>query len=90
MAIGTSRITSKGQLTIPQEMRKRKGLAAGTDVVLLETQEGVLVKRAVDFEDLVRPFREMAKNAKLTRSEVRRLVIDEKKRTVKRLGIDKL
>jgi AbrB family looped-hinge helix DNA binding protein len=38
------RITSKGQVTIPQELRERLGLGAGTEVEVVAAEEGALVR----------------------------------------------
>lgn len=38
------RITSKGQVTIPHELRERFGLGAGTEVEVVAADEGALVK----------------------------------------------
>lgn len=39
------RITSKGQVTIPETIRREAGLLPGTDVEFVRTGEGVLLKR---------------------------------------------
>jgi AbrB family looped-hinge helix DNA binding protein len=46
-----SRITVKGQITLPASMRKRLGLATGQPVMFEATPEGILVK-PVKVEDL--------------------------------------
>jgi AbrB family looped-hinge helix DNA binding protein len=38
------RITSKGQVTIPQELRERFGLGAGTEVEVVAADGGALVR----------------------------------------------
>ncbi len=83
--MGTSKITSKGQLTIPQEIREKRGLKEGTDVVLIDTEEGVLVKKASDLKELFAPFRAIAKKEKLTRAKLAKTLIVERNRTIKRL-----
>ncbi len=40
------RITSKGQVTIPQELRERLGLGAGTEVEVVAVDNGALVRPA--------------------------------------------
>jgi AbrB family looped-hinge helix DNA binding protein len=40
------RITSKGQVTIPIEIRERFGLLPNTEVEFTESEEGVLLKKA--------------------------------------------
>jgi len=43
-----SKITSKGQMTIPAEARRKYGLEDGSIVMVEETREGLLLKRAPD------------------------------------------
>jgi AbrB family looped-hinge helix DNA binding protein len=40
-----SRLTSKGQVTIPKSVRDRLGLQPGDEVEFIETPEGVRVRR---------------------------------------------
>jgi bifunctional DNA-binding transcriptional regulator/antitoxin component of YhaV-PrlF toxin-antitoxin module len=39
------RITGKGQITIPPEMRKRHGLVARAEIVLVDQPDGVLITK---------------------------------------------
>jgi AbrB family looped-hinge helix DNA binding protein len=43
-----SKITSKGQMTIPAVARRKYGLEDGSIVMVEETKEGLLLKRAPD------------------------------------------
>ncbi|MGH2914184.1 MAG: AbrB/MazE/SpoVT family DNA-binding domain-containing protein [Solirubrobacteraceae bacterium] len=38
------RVTSKGQVTIPQELREQFGLGAGAQVEIVAAQDGALVR----------------------------------------------
>jgi AbrB family looped-hinge helix DNA binding protein len=40
------RITSKGQVTIPQEIREKFGLLPNTEVVFVETRNGVRIVKS--------------------------------------------
>ena len=46
----TVKLTTKGQVTIPQQLRKRFGLSPGIEVVFDSTDEGVLIRPAHDRE----------------------------------------
>jgi AbrB family looped-hinge helix DNA binding protein len=46
-----SKLTSKGQLTIPAQSRRKYGLDEGTVVIIEDTDEGLLLKRAADIID---------------------------------------
>ncbi len=46
-----SRVTKKGQTTIPSVFRKKFGIEEGDRVVFEETDEGLLLRPAADIED---------------------------------------
>ncbi len=46
-----SRVTRKGQATIPSEFRKKLGIEEGDRVVFEEAGEGLILKPAADVED---------------------------------------
>lgn len=41
----TTRLTEKGQATIPKEFRERYGLAPGDELVWQESDDGILVRK---------------------------------------------
>ena len=43
---GETRITSKGQVTIPKHIRERQGIAAGTDFSVTERGEEIVLRRS--------------------------------------------
>ncbi len=45
-------VTRKGQITIPVELRIKHGITEGSRLVALETEEGILFKKAVTLFDL--------------------------------------
>jgi AbrB family looped-hinge helix DNA binding protein len=49
------RVTAKGQITIPQELRRRYGLEPGTEVEVVPGEDGAVV----------RPVAESARGARL-------------------------
>lgn len=51
MAVYYSRVTKKGQATIPSMFRKKLGIDEGDRVVFEETEEGLVLKPAADIED---------------------------------------
>jgi AbrB family looped-hinge helix DNA binding protein len=46
MGTNVSRMTSKGQVTIPQELREQLGLAPGDEVQFTSTPDGIRLKKA--------------------------------------------
>ena len=47
------RITSNGRVTIPAGLRRRLGLLPNTEVVFEELDDGVLIRPALSFRDLM-------------------------------------
>jgi len=46
-------VTRKGQTTIPQQLRKKYRLTEGTKLDVIDTGEGVLLKKALSTADLI-------------------------------------
>ena len=73
--IATTRMSSKGQIVIPEDIRKGLGLDAGTEFVVL-AQEDVIILRAIapptvdGFNVQIAAARKAARRAGLKRSHV--------------------
>jgi AbrB family looped-hinge helix DNA binding protein len=80
MTFGTSKVTSKGQVTIPADIRKSLGLEDGTNVIFLELEDGVLIKSEKNIREALEPFDRRAKELKLTKEELEREVREERKK----------
>lgn len=39
-----NKITSKGQVTIPADLRKKYNLSKGKKIIFIETEDGILIK----------------------------------------------
>lgn len=46
------KVTSKGQITIPKELREKMGIDTGTNIVIKETEAGYIIQKQVDNEVL--------------------------------------
>ena len=44
----TTKVTEKGQTTIPRDLREKYGIEPGDNVEWVETDEGVVLRKAVD------------------------------------------
>ena len=71
----TTRMSSKGQVVIPEEIRTRLGLTAGTQFVVIGDKGVVVLKtltspRMSDFDELAGQARRQARKAGLKRSDV--------------------
>lgn len=52
----TAKITSQGQMTIPAGLRKVSGIKRGDEVSLIETADGILIKKMGTVDDLAGMF----------------------------------
>lgn len=74
--LATTRMSSKGQIVIPENIRKQLNLKEGTqfvvvgenDVVMLKTIEPPIIE---DFDNLIQQARAQAKNVGLKKSDIK-------------------
>jgi AbrB family looped-hinge helix DNA binding protein len=76
-----SKVTSKGQVTIPKAIRDAFGLLPGTEIEFVSDDEGVRVRRSPGGrrrgEKVVKHLRESGKNFTMTTEEIMRLTRGE-------------
>lgn len=73
--VATTRMSSKGQVVIPEEIRDRLGLKAGTQFVVVGNRDVVILKAisapsVAEFNDLIGQVRQQGRRAGLRRSDV--------------------
>jgi len=74
-SLATTRMSSKGQVVIPEEIRDRLGLKAGTQFVVVGNRDVVILKAVSapsvkEFNDLIGRARRQARRAGLRKSDV--------------------
>jgi AbrB family looped-hinge helix DNA binding protein len=74
-SVATTRMSSKGQVVIPEEIRDRLGLKAGTQFVVVGNRDGVILKAisapsVKEFNDLLGQVRKQARRAGLRKADV--------------------
>ncbi len=82
-----TKLSSKGQIIIPQEIRERLNLVEGTPFMVVENNNAIIIKKVdipkiKSWTEVAGPFREAAKKAGFTREDLNR-IIEEKRRTQK-------
>jgi AbrB family looped-hinge helix DNA binding protein len=85
-AVSTTRLSSKGQVVIPEEVRVRLRLTAGARFVVVGEGDVVILKKIEmpsigDFDDLVREARLQARRAGLTRGDITGAIATVRRRT---------
>ncbi|MBI5226162.1 AbrB/MazE/SpoVT family DNA-binding domain-containing protein [Candidatus Micrarchaeota archaeon] len=67
MYVGVSKVTSKGQVTIPQELREDEGIHEGSEVIFFKTQKGLMMVTEKELNSMFDVFSKKAGQMGLTR-----------------------
>jgi AbrB family looped-hinge helix DNA binding protein len=73
--LATTKMSSKGQVVIPEDIRKRLNLKAGSQFVVMGEDDVVILKSIEppsmkDFDALISEARKQARQASLKRSDI--------------------
>jgi AbrB family looped-hinge helix DNA binding protein len=73
--LATTRMSSKGQIVIPENIRKQMNLKEGTQFVVVGEKDMVMLKTIAEpsiseFDELIQQARAKAKKVRLQRSDV--------------------
>lgn len=73
--LSTTKMSSKGQVVIPEEIRKRLGLKVGVKFVVVGERDVVILKAINppsmdEFDRLINQARQKAKKSKLKQSDI--------------------
>jgi AbrB family looped-hinge helix DNA binding protein len=78
--IATTKMSSKGQVVIPEEIRKRLKLKSGSRFVVVSERDVVILKRISppsmdEFDALIADARKKAKEVGMTRSDIDEAIV---------------
>lgn len=73
--VATTKMSSKGQVVIPEEIRDRLGLKAGSRFVVIGEGDVVILKALTapslgEFSELIRRVRKQGRKARMKRSDI--------------------
>ena len=73
--IATTRMSSKGQVVIPEDVRRRLGLKAGSQFVVVASDDAVVLKPVIEpdmaqFDELLAEARRQARKAGIRKSDI--------------------
>jgi AbrB family looped-hinge helix DNA binding protein len=79
-AIETTKMSSRGQIVIPEEIRNRLGLKTGDKFLVMGDKDVVILKTLLspsmdEFDDLINKVRKQASVAGLKRSDIASAII---------------
>lgn len=82
----TTRLSSKGQVVIPEEIRSDLGLSAGDQFVVIGEGDAVILKTITppkinEFRKLLGQARSVAKRAGIKRADVKSAIVNVRHRT---------
>jgi len=58
MTVGTTKLSSRGQVTIPKSVRDRRNLVAGDELIIIALENGDIIIRKPTLEDYVKEAEE--------------------------------
>jgi AbrB family looped-hinge helix DNA binding protein len=84
-AYATTRLSSKGQIVIPEDVRKDLGLAEGDQFVVIGQGDAVILKvitppKLEDFQKLLSQAGVMAKKARIRRADLKSAIVKVRRR----------
>ncbi|MCH7567161.1 MAG: AbrB/MazE/SpoVT family DNA-binding domain-containing protein [Nitrospirae bacterium] len=78
--VATTRLSSKGQVVIPEEVRNQLGLKTGDQFIVLGEGDAVILKSITppsmrDFDTVIEKARKQARAARMKRSDIAKAVV---------------
>ena len=78
-SVATTKMSSKGQVVIPEEVRNRLGLATGAQFVVMGENDVVILKTIEppsmdDFDSIIKRARRQAKSAGMKPADVKKAI----------------
>ena len=82
--VETTKMSSRGQVVIPENIRKKLGLKTGSQFIVVGDKDVVILKSIsppsmAEFEQLVSRAREQAKDAGLKKSDIMKFIDQARK-----------
>ena len=78
--VATTRLSSKGQVVIPEEVRNQLGLKTGDQFIVLGEGDAVILKSITppsmrEFDTVIEKARKQARAARMKRSDIAKAVV---------------
>ncbi len=78
--LATTKMSSKGQVVIPEDIRRRLGLKAGSQFVVVAGKDAVILKAISppsldEFDALIRDAWQQARKAGMKRSDIQKSIV---------------
>jgi AbrB family looped-hinge helix DNA binding protein len=70
MSEHTRKVGDRGQITIPKEIRDRRGIEGGDEIVLVETEDNIIIQPPTDEDRLAEGYRARAERSRELAAEM--------------------
>ena len=83
MKAGTTRVSSRGQIVIPESVKKSVGLREGDDLLVVAIGETIVIKKLskMTFEEVARPIWRTVRELGLDEGDINALIEEAKTAT---------
>lgn len=83
--VGTTCLSAKGQVVIPEDIRNRLGLQKGDQFIVVGERDVIMLKTIMapsmrDFDDLVGRAREQARRAGIRKTDIKSVIAMARRR----------
>jgi len=83
--VNITRISSKGQIVIPSEIRQKLKLEEGNLLIISDSGDSILMKRIElpkikSWKEATKPFREAVKKSNFTKDDLNKIIAESKVR----------
>jgi len=81
--VSITKISSKGQVVIPKEIRKKMKLEEGSLLLVLDSDNSICLKKVElpeikSWEEATKPFRDAARKSGFTKEDLNRIIEETK------------
>lgn len=81
--VNITKISSKGQIVIPQELREKLKLEEGNLILISDTNNTIFLKKIElpkikNWEDVTKPFRDAAKKINFSKEDLERIIVESR------------
>jgi antitoxin PrlF len=81
--VSVTKISSKGQVVIPSEIREKMNLEEGNLLIVLDSNDSICLKKVElpkikSWEEATKPFRKAAKKSGFTKEDLDRVIEESK------------
>ena len=79
--LATTKMSSKGQVVIPEDIRKRLGLEVGSQFIVVAGKDAIILKTISppsmdEFDELIRKARQQARKAGMKQSDIKEAIAE--------------